>query len=130
MPRKKKTVTTAAEPDAGRRTASSVDEMLLAALARGDDSLQTGRYLATFKEGAGDAAAKSFAAQGMRVADARDFKSQAASLENVADADAMVFPEIGVALIGGPAAPQRGMAASAEGAGGDSAPAPIRPEYF
>jgi subtilisin family serine protease len=130
MATKKKTVTTAAEPDAGTRTSSSVDEMLLAALARGDDSLQTGRFLATFKEGAGDAAAKSFSAQGMRMADARDFKSQAASLENVANADGMVFPEIGVALIGGPAAAERGMAATAEVAGGDSAVASIDPEYF
>lgn len=130
MATKKKSVTTAAEPDAGTRTSSSVDEMLLAALARGDDSLQTGRYLATFKEGAGDAAAKSFSAQGMRMADARDFTSQAASLENVADADGMVFPEIGVALIGGPAAAERGMAATAEAAGGDSAIASIDPEYF
>jgi subtilisin len=130
MAAKKKTVTTAAEPDAGTRTSSSVDEMLLAALARGDDSLQTGRYLATFKEGAGDAAAKSFSAQGMRMADARDFTSQAASLENVADADGMVFSEIGVALIGGPAAAERGLAATAEVAGGDSAIASIDPEYF
>ena len=130
MAAKKKTVTTAAEPDAGIRTSSSVDEMLLAALARGDDSLQTGRYLATFKEGAGDAAAKSFSAQGMRMADARDFTSQAASLENVADADGMVFSEIGVALIGGPAAAERGLAATAEVAGGDSAIASIDPEYF
>src|SRR5437660_591918 len=129
MATKKTSVTTAAEPDAGTRTASSVDEMLLAALARGDDSLQTGRYLATFKEGAGDAAAKSFAAQGMRMADARDFKSQAASLENVAGADGIVFPEIGVALIGGPAAAEHGMAAAAEVAG-DSAVASIDPEYF
>jgi len=130
MATRKKTVTTAAEGDSGTRTASSVDEMLLAALARGDDTLQTGRYLATFKEGAGDAGAKSFAAaQGMRMADARDFKDQAASLENVADADAVVFPEIGVALIGGPAAAERGMMAAAEVAG-DSAVASIDPEYF
>ena len=130
MAAKKKTVTTAAEPDAGTRTSSSVDEMLLAALARGDDSLQTGRFLATFKEGAGDAGAKSFAAaQGMRMADARDFKDQALVLENVADADAVVFPEIGVALIGGPAAAERGMMAAAEVAG-DSAVASIDPEYF
>src|SRR5207302_1784973 len=74
--------------------------------------------------------AKSFAAaQGMRMADARDFKDQAASLENVADADAVVFPEIGVALIGGPAAAERGMMAAAEVAG-DSAVASIDPEYF
>ncbi|MEA2325556.1 MAG: hypothetical protein QOE68_515 [Thermoanaerobaculia bacterium] len=130
MAAKKKTVTTAAEPDAGTRTSSSVDEMLLAALARGDDSLQTGRFLATFKEGAGDAGAKSFAAaQGMRVADARDYKSQAASIDDVGDADAVVFPEIGVALIGGPAAAERGMMATAEVAG-DSAIASIDPEYF
>jgi hypothetical protein len=33
-------------------TASSVDELLLAALERGDASFETGRFLITFKEGA------------------------------------------------------------------------------
>jgi subtilisin len=120
----------AAVAESSSRTSSSVDDMLLAALERGDDSFQTGRFLATFKEGATQSGAQAFAAaQGMRVADARDFTNQAAVMENVADADAVVFPEIGVALIGGDAARERGMSAVAEIAV-DSAIASIDPEYF
>ena len=79
--------------------------MLLAALERGDDSLETGLSLVTFKEGAAEEGVQSLGVRGqrMRVADARDFKGQAASLESVGDADAFVFPEIGVALVGGAA---------------------------
>src|SRR5256885_886002 len=117
MAAKKKTTVSkgfAAADAGGSNTSSSVDEMLLAALERGDETFQTGRFLATFKEGAVEESAKSLAAvQGMRVADARDFKSQAVALEDVADADAVVFPEIGVALIGGAAARERGMTAAA-----------------
>ena len=110
-----RTRTAAAAAAAGGRTSSTVDEMLLAALERGDDSFQTGRCLATFKEGAGDAAMQSFAsAQGMRVADARDFDAQAVVMEDVAGADAVAFPEIGVALVSGDAARERGMTAAAE----------------
>src|SRR5687767_1734615 len=77
-------------PSGPDRTSSTVDEMLLAALERGDDSFQTGRLLATFKEGAGDAGLQSFAsAQGMRVADACDFDTQAVVLEDVAGAEPM-----------------------------------------
>ena len=95
------------------RTSSPIDEMLLAALERGDDSLETGRYLVTFKEGAAEEGIQSLGVRGrkMRVADARDFKDQAATLESVGDADAVMFPEIGVALIGGGAAQERRMSA-------------------
>jgi hypothetical protein len=55
---------------------SSVDELLLAALARGDDSFETGRYLVTFKEGAAEEGMQSLGTEGMRVASARDFKEQ------------------------------------------------------
>src|SRR5258706_10355836 len=107
--------TKSAAAESSSRISSSVDDMLLAALERGDDSFQTGRFLATFKEGAVESGAKAFAAaQGMRVADARDFTNQAAVMENVADADAVVFPEIGVALIGGDAAREAGMSPVAE----------------
>ena len=103
---------------------------MLAALARGDDSFHTGRFLATYKEGAFDAGYKSLTDEhGMRVADARDFDNQAVSLDTASSADAVVFPEIGVALIGGDAARQRGLTASAELAT-DSAIASIDPEYF
>jgi subtilisin len=114
---------------AATRTSSPVDEMLLAALERGGDSLETGRYLATFKEGATQEGLQSLGAQGMRVADAREFTDQAATLEDVGDADAVVFPEIGVALVSGDAAQERSMSAQAEIAT-DSPIEAIEPELF
>lgn len=111
------------------RASSSVEELLLSALDRGDDSFQTGRYLVTFKESAGADAMNVFKAQGMRVADARDFDAQAITLEDVGDADAMVLPEIGVALIGGDAARERSMGVQSE-LETDSPIESIDPEYF
>ena len=52
---------------------NDVDQLLLAALERGDDSLTTGRYLVTFKEGAAKEGAQALSARGLRTADARDF---------------------------------------------------------
>lgn len=111
------------------RASSTVDELLLAALARGDESFETGRFLVTFKEGAADAGKQSMGAQGMRIADARDFDDQAAALESVGDADAVMFPEVGVALVGGGAAKARNMSVHAEIAS-DSPIEIIEPEYF
>lgn len=107
-----------------------IDDLLLAALERGDDTMETGRYLATFKEGALDAGVQSLSGvQGMRVADARDFHAQALSFEAVSGADAVVLPEIGVAIISGNAAMERGMTAAAEIAS-DSPIETIEPEHF
>jgi subtilisin family serine protease len=114
---------------AGSLASSSVEELLLAALERGDDSFETGRYLVTFKEGAAEEGMQSLGTQGMRVANARDFKDQAATLEDVGDADAVLFPEIGVALIGGEPAQSRGLSAFTE-VSADSAIESVDPEYF
>lgn len=114
---------------AGSRTSSPVDEMFLNALDRGDDSFHTGRYLITFKEGASEEGFQSLGAQGMRLADARDFKSQAVTLEGIGDADAVLLPEVGVALMGGEAAEERGVSALAEVAA-DSPIESIDPEHF
>jgi subtilisin family serine protease len=112
------------------RVSSSIEELLLAALERGDDSFRTGRYLATFKEGAGQEAIQSLGTtQGMRVANARDFENQAMTLEDVGDADAVVFPEIQVALIGGEAAQERRMGVQSDESP-DSPIESIDPEYF
>ena len=108
---------------------SSIDEMLLAALERGDDTLETGRFLITFKEGAVQEGSQSLGARGMRIADARDFTDQTAVLESVGDADAVVFPEIGVALVGGGAAQERSFSVESEIAA-DSPVESIDPEYF
>jgi hypothetical protein len=45
--------------------------------------------------------------RGLRLAHARDFKDQAVMLEEAGYADAVVFPDIHVALMGGAAAAER-----------------------
>lgn len=108
---------------------SATEQLLLAALERGGDSLETGRYLVTFREGALDEGIQSLAKRSLRMADARDFKNQAVTTEDASDADALVFPEIGVAVVSGNAMAARGM--SAEDELSDSDPLEIiEPEYF
>lgn len=102
--------------------------MLLAAIERGEDSLETGRYLITFKEGAAEEGYQSLGTHGMRVADARDFTNQDAVLESVGDADAVVFPEIGVALVSGDAAVESSM--NSEEVAADSPIDSVDPELF
>ena len=108
---------------------ASVDDLLTAALERGDDSLETGRYIVTYKEAVGDEGMRSLKDKGLRVADARDYKEQAVSLEAVGDADALLFPEIGAAIISGAAFQQRGLSVQTEIAE-DSPIEAIEPEYF
>jgi subtilisin family serine protease len=109
---------------------ATADELLLAALESGGDTSKTGRFLMTFKEGAGDAAMKSMKTKsGLRVASARDFANQAFDLSQAGDAEAVVFPEIGVALIGGEAARARAMT-TASVAADDSPVHSVDPEYF
>src|SRR5262249_38856536 len=111
------------------RVSSSVEELLAAALDRGDDSLETGRYIVTFKENAGEEATKSLGAQGLRLADARDYSDQAITLESVGDAEAVVLPEVGAAVVSGAAFEARGLSTLADGST-DSAVEAIEPEYF
>jgi subtilisin family serine protease len=113
----------------GARVSSNVDDLMLAALQRGDDTLETGRLLVTFKEGAAEEGMQSFGSKSLRVANARDFTDQAAVLDEVGDADAIVFPEIGVALVGSDSASEAGIALQAETAA-DSPIESIDPEYF
>src|SRR5215216_504458 len=114
---------------AAATTTRSVDEMLLAALERGDESLTTGRYLVTFKEGAVQEGIQALSAKGLRSADARDFDSQALTIQDVAGADSVVLSEIGVALVHAAPAAERGMSVQADIAA-DSAIASIDPEHF
>ena len=108
---------------------SSYDEMLLAAMQRGDETLQTGRYIVTYREDAPEEGASFLESLGLRTADARDFEDQAVAVEDVGDADALVFPEIGAAVISAEAAAERDLGfAAAEDA---SAPVEaVEPEYF
>ncbi|OJA04255.1 S8 family serine peptidase [Halomonas sp. QHL1] len=106
-----------------------VEKLLLAALERGGSCLETGRFLISYREGRVEEGIKSLKAQNFRVADARDFTDQAVSLEDSGDAEAMVFPELGVALVGGDALQQHGMSAMGKLAP-DSPIEIIEPEYF
>jgi subtilisin len=128
MARKKKPPIEANIADQGIST--SADDLLLAALERGGDTSKTGRFLMTFKEGAAEAGLQSLQSQkGFRVANARDFADQAVSFEQTGDAEAVVFPEIGVALVSGEAAAARGMSTEAF-LEEDSPVHSIDPEYF
>ncbi len=118
-----------AEPQGSAHVFSSTDELMAAALERGGDTLQTGRYLVTFKDGAGEEGIKSLKDQGMRIADARDFGAQSMTAQSAGDADALYFNEIGVALVGRDAFEQRSMSIHDEIAS-DSPVSIIEPEYF
>jgi subtilisin len=109
---------------------ASADDLLLAALERGGDTTKTGRYLMTFKEGAAASGMKALRAKhSMRLASASDFDNHAVRFEETAGADAVVFPEIGVALVGAEAATERGLTTAAFAAeeNGDHS---VDPEYF
>ena len=110
--------------------ATDTESLLMAALERGGDTATTGRFLMTFKEGATDAGVKHLESKGgFKLASARDFKNQAVTFEAAAGADGVVFPEIGVALMGAQAAHARGLTAEAVIAE-DSPVHSIDPEYF
>lgn len=117
-------------PQSSASAAASVEELLLAAQERGGDSLETGRYLVTFKEGAVDDGVKALGAAALRVADARDFSDQAVGMGALGDADAVVYPEVGVALLGAEAMATRAAGMAAASGSSDSAVAAVEPEYF
>jgi Subtilase family len=130
MASRKGSTRVSAAADDTSRTSSSVDEMLLAAIDRGDDTLQTGRFIATHTEGAAAEGKKSLvASRGMTIADARDFTGQQVTAQDVAGSDGIHFPEIGVTLLGGAAAQERGML-SAAALDSDPTIASIDPEHF
>ena len=105
------------------------EKLLLAALERGSNCLETGRFLISYREGRLEEGIKALKAQNFRVADARDFADQAVSLEDVGDAEAMVFSELGVALVGGDALQLHGMSIH-DDISADSPIEIIEPEYF
>ncbi len=109
----------------------SIEKMLLDALARGDDSMQTGRYLVTYREGAAEEGMKALKTGGMRIADSRDFDAQAMAMEDIGDADAVGFAELGVALLGAKAAESQGLSTAGVTAEDGSGPIEaVEPEYF
>lgn len=119
----------AGAPASGAAVSASTEQLLLAALERGGDTLETGRYLVTYREGMAEEGAQALRSRAFRMADARDFADQAVTPEDTGDAEALNFPEIGVALVSGAALATRGMSAFQEVAA-DSPIEVIEPEYF
>ncbi len=108
---------------------NAIEALLLAAQARGHEDLTTGRYIVTYKENAAAQGLKALKAGNLRVADARDFTDQRVEMADVGGADAVNFPEIGVALVSGPAFAERSMSTEAA-LPADSPLEAIEPEYF
>jgi subtilisin family serine protease len=129
MSTEKKKPTGAAGAKSELPVSSSTEALLLAALERGDDSLQTGRYLVTYRDQSSEEGLKSLKSRGFRIADARDFSDQAMRPEDVGDAEALMFPEIGVALVGGAAMQERGLHAKSM-VTADGPVEQVEPEYF
>lgn len=115
--------------ESGNSVSCGTEKLLLAALERGNNCLETGRFLISYREGMLEEGIKILKAQNFRVADARDFADQAVSLEEAGDAEAMVFPELGVALVGGDALQLHGMSIH-DAISADSPIEIIEPEYF
>ena len=106
-----------------------VEALLLQALERGDDSLETGRMVVTYREDGAETGAETLKEQGFRVADARDFDDQAVDFSQLGGAEAVHLPEINVAVLSGGAMEAHGMSVQAE----DQSEGPferIEPEYF
>jgi subtilisin family serine protease len=127
MARKTRRSSATASPSA--TSGGSVEQMMLAALDTGGESLTTGRFLVTFKEGAVKEGIQALNAKGLRTADARDFTDQAMTMEGILGADSVVLPEIGVAMVAAAPAAARSVSAQADIAS-DSAIASIDPEHF
>jgi subtilisin len=122
MPAKKPGTTKQTEPT----ISTSVKDLFVSAAERGDESHETGRYIITYKRKEEGAGLKHLKSRGLKVADAREFEAQAVTLEALSGADALHFPEIGAALVAGPAFTER-MGVQAEG---DSEAFVVEPEYF
>lgn len=115
---------------ASTQVSTTADELLLSAIQTGGDLTKTGRFLITFKEGATAAGVKHLkSVSGLRTASAADFKDAAVALEETGDADALVLPAIGVAVVGGEAAVARGMTGMMA-LEADSPMHSVDPEYF
>jgi subtilisin len=77
---------------------ASADALLLAALDTGEATWETGRSVVTFKEGATDAGIQQLqAVRGLNVANANDINPLDVSALD--DTDALIFEELGVAVV-------------------------------
>jgi subtilisin family serine protease len=117
-------------PEGDFPISNSVDDLLLASLDRGGDSLETGRYLVTFNEGQESAGLKQLRSCGVYGADSRDFANQDVEMETLGDGGSLYFSEVNAALISGSAFREIDMAGLLSAEADSGAIASIEPEYF
>lgn len=117
-------------PEGDFPISNSVDDLLLASLDRGGDSLETGRYLVTFNEGQESAGLKQLRSCGVYGADSRDFANQDVEMETLADGGSLYFSEVNAALISGSAFREIEMAGLLSAEADSGGIASIEPEYF
>lgn len=117
-------------PEGEFSIASSVDDLLLAALERGGDSLETGRYLVTFNEGQESAALKQLRSCGIYGADSRDFAEQTVEMNTMGDAGFLYLSEVNAALISASAFRELGSAGLLSAEAESDSIAAVEPEYF
>ena len=118
------------KPEGEFPISNSVDDLLLASLDRGGDTLETGRYLVTFNEGQESAGLKQLRSCGVYGADSRDFANQDVEMETLADGGSLYFAEVNAALISGSAFREIDMAGLLSNEADSGAIASIEPEYF
>jgi len=117
-------------PEGDFPISNSVDDLLLASLDRGGDTLETGRYLVTFNEGQESAGLKQLRSCGVYGADSRDFANQDVEMETLGDGGSLYFSEVNAALISGSAFREIDMAGLLSAEADSGAIASIEPEYF
>lgn len=109
---------------------STVEELLLAALERGGDALETGRYVVTFNEGQESAALKQLRSCGIYGADSRDFAEQDVEMEAMGDAGFLYLSEVNAAVLSASAFREMGTAGLLSAEADSGAFATVEPEYF
>lgn len=109
---------------------STVEDLLLAALERGGDALETGRYVVTFNEGQESAALKQLRSCGIYGADSRDFAEQNVEMESMGDAGFLYLSEVNAAVVSASAFREMGTAGLLSAEADSGAFATLEPEYF
>ena len=121
---------TASMPEGDFPISSSVDELLLAALERGGDTLETGRYLLTFNEGQEEQGLSELRSFGISGADSRDFSQQTVEPTGLGDTGFLYLSEVNVAVVSGTAFRDLGTSGLLSAQAERGAIASVEPEYF
>lgn len=121
---------TASMPEGEFPISSSVDDLLLAALDRGGESLETGRYLLTFNEGQEEQGLSELRSFGISGADTRDFNQQTVELNGLGDTGFLYLSEVNVAIVSGTAFRDLGTSGLLSAQTERGAIASVEPEYF